>query len=236
MYVPSIVFIIAGIVVFIYIFGKRQDFKNYEYIPHMRRLLDLMGWEQEFNEYWKKNRNLSEYKALKNYFTRSRLSEALEMERKSNETQKYHEEERKRAYTLDRIYAYQYENFVFSLFAPLAVFNEYENKWELTPFLNSTDERATNIIKLPEKYVIHKIASEYQLSDREALNRFNEFCSKHLLHYNNVGHWCELGLILEEYPNIVSANDMNLTKWIEKYGQPVSREQRLEEIRPYMID
>ena len=134
---------------------------------------------------------------------------------------------------MKRVYAYEHEDFIYSLFAPLALYDDYEKKWILPPAIRTSEGVRGNIVKLPEEYIIHRISVQYNLTEEDALNRLKEFVTKGLLHHNDLGHWCELGITLDLYPNIISDNDMNLSKWIEKYGKPVTKEQRLAEAEPY---
>lgn len=214
-------------------FLAKEDKKNYEELPYMRRLIMRLGWEDDFSAFRKEHPNYGEYKAFRKFFTTERIEFAKEQEKKWEESDKYWAEEMKKTYTLKRIFAYQYEDFLFSLFAPLALYDDYEKKWDFIPAISTPEGVKGVIIHLPEDYVIYRIAKEYNLSEEDAHSRFKELVDNWCIHFNNIGHWCELGSVLTTHAGVVSANDMNISKWIELHGQTITREQLLAESEPF---
>ena len=139
------------------------------------------------------------------------------------EEQKKEELERKKK-VIRRTFSYQYENILFEIFAPYATKMKYEikgQKWEIR--IGQT---------LPNDFVISEISRLLGISLEKANELFMEFEKNNMLSINTIytyqkwrkGDRCSLGGLLLYDWNIISNEDMNLTKWIEQHPDRESKE------------
>ena len=231
-YIPGYIFALVAGGVVLYKYLSKQDKERSE-LPHLRQTIEQMGWGEEFEAFKKEHPNYSEYKAYEKFLTPEKKEQVEQAEKHREEAEKYFEEKQKKENIMNRIYGYQYEDFLFSLFAPLATYNDKDKQWDLYPFINTAEGLKGVVTTLPESYVLYRIASEFKLSENDSRKLFKELVQHKCLFYNEYGDYCELGRVLTTEYDIVSANDMNISKWIEKHGQPMTREVLLKESEKY---
>ena len=145
---------IGGITIFflvIYLLISNEDRKKKAY----KRYVDFLGLGDEkllFNEYFSKNKHMDYEQAVRKFY-----SKATNFERASNlmkehlETIKESEDLEKKQYTIKRVFAYEYEDFFYSLFSPYA---KYSN---LTGWSIYSDS-------IPKEYIINKLAEWKKVS------------------------------------------------------------------------
>ena len=139
---------IGGITFFffvIYLLKSNEDRKKEAY----KRYVDFLGLGDEkllFNEYFSQNKHMAYEQAVRKFY-----SKATNYERASNlmkehlETIKEIDDLEKKQYTIKRVFAYDYEDFFYSLFSPYA---KYSN---LTGWSIYSDS-------IPKDYIINKLA------------------------------------------------------------------------------
>jgi len=224
---------IGGITIFflvIYLFISNEDRKKEAY----KRYVDFLGLGDEkllFNEYFSQNKHMAYEQAVRKFY-----SKATNFERANNlmkehlETIKESDDLEKKKYTIKRVFAYEYEDFFYSLFSPYA---KYSN---LTGWSIYSDS-------IPKEYIINKLAEWKKVSINEIGDLFEKCVENELIHgdfkelsikmhsqdHYSYKNYC-LGLTLTRYANIISDSDMNIHKWIEKNGQRETLEELKEEI------
>lgn len=216
-----ILFIVAILGFLLYLFINDRNSESE--VPHYRQLLQYMSWENDFESFRREHQGYTEYRALKEFFTPARMEIALAEEERREKAKHFFSEEAKKESIMNRIYGYEYEDFLFSLFAPFAIFDDYNKNWKLPA---QSD--------LPFDYVVYRIEKEYNLPKKEATLRLWDFEKKRLLFCFLNNKWCSLGSTLKETPNIVSENDSNLSTWIKKNGMPMTREQLKTDFSSYL--
>ena len=209
---------ILGFLLYLFVMDRNSESE----VPHYRQLLQHMSWERDFESFHREHQGYTEYRALKEFFTPARMEIALAEEERREKANHFFSEEAKKERIMNRIYGYEYEGFLFSLFAPFAIFDDYSKNWKL-PAQSA----------LPFDYVVYRIGKEYNFSKQEATLRLWDFEKKRLLFCFVNNKWCSLGSTLKETPNIVSANDLNLSSWIERNGKPMTAEQLKADFLPY---
>lgn len=224
---------IGGITIFflvIYLLISNEDRKKEAY----KRYVDFLGLGDEkllFNEYFSQNKHMAYEQAVRKFY-----SKATNYERASNlmkehlETIKECDDLEKKQYTIKRVFAYDYEDFFYSLFSPYA---KYSNHTGWSIYSDS----------IPKEYIINKLAEWKRVSINEIDDLFEKCVENELIHgdykelslkmhskdHYSYKNYC-LGLTLTRYANIVSDSDMNINKWIEKNGQRETLEELEEEI------
>lgn len=128
-----------------------------------------------------------------------------EMQRRKEEWQR-----NKEYYTRLRVPAYEYEDFAFSVVAPYA---QYVKGWHSAFSYISKEE------------LLHKIKEYPAFKDRQVSEVFDTLIVKEIFNYNTHNNMYSLGAVLESYANVISNDDMNLTKWIERHPEVRKREE-----------
>jgi hypothetical protein len=200
-------------IILILILRKHED--NNNEINHLRNLAAQDGG-LEFDEFLKKHRGLSYERALREYYKDpKKLAEAEENKKRRDENNRKFEELQKKENTINRVYAYKYEDFIFSLFSPFASYTSYNNEWRIPHD------------SLPENYVVHRMK---EISSEHTYSLFREFLKKGLLYRHYKTTKISIGGTLSFYANIISEEDMNMDKWIKKNGQSQSKEELLADV------
>ena len=177
-----------------------------------------------FDEFYRQHSSLSKDKALKLFYSIPENYNRAEKIRKENVL--------RNTFAEKRVYAREHDNFIFSLFAPLAEKTE-SSQWTI---LNGS---------IPDFYIKYKIAEFYKIRKEDANKMFEEFVENNLLmrdfdFFNNelvYSYKCyTIGLTLSIYANIVNKGDLNLSKWIEKNGKSKSKKELLDEIKNTIIN
>lgn len=179
------------------------------------------------------------YKPIDSYEGKKELRKILsdpEVRRKAEERRnedikrKQKEADLKRKDTIiKRTFSYRYEIILYEIFAPYARKKNIEHNgqiWEI-PFGKT----------LENSYVISEISRLLALSSEEANKLFWEFEKNDMLHVDNEyiengtilgervkSDRCSFGSLLQYDWNIISNEDMNLSKWIEQHPDRESKD------------
>jgi hypothetical protein len=140
--------------------------------------------------------------------------------KKMEEATKTIEERTRKEYTIKRVYAYKYEDFILSLYSPFSVYSSSGHVW-----LIPSDDDA-----LPERYVVHKMR---EISKDNPYTLFREFLKNDLLRINGLTNMVSLGHLFQYHADVISKEDMDMNKWIAKNGQSQSKEELLAEVETY---
>lgn len=215
---------ILGVIVFVVasVIKNNEEAKQY-----YKQLLKESGLKGEFDAFVEKVRlsgnYYSDYKFLKKFFSEgNRENEALKR-REQNLIQKakFEKEELTRT-VLSRRFAYDYDDFLFSLFSPLAVLSN--GKWELK-----------NDYKIIEgAYLVRKLIKEKKLSSiEEAEKIIKELMENRCLYETKDTYedYYTLGSTLTFDAKVISESDNDLDSWIKKNGQSMTREELINDIK-----
>ena len=214
-------------------FASSTDKKNL-LVTRMKKLLWVAHLEDEFSEYWTAHSNKSEYQALKGFFTEDTIKYALEKEQEKEESDAFFREEEKKRNIIMRVWCYKYEDFIFHLFAPLCEYNQVKGEWDI-PFSYSSS--------VPMDYLIFRTIDVVWRSKESSKSEYYESITKQALwedceslvkdfkrngliySFKKDGkEYCTLGNTLTLNWDIVSGNDMNLSKWIKINGEPTEED------------
>lgn len=210
--------ILAVIAIVGYWLLNREDNKRIETV-HLRK---LAAQDSDFEKFWKVHNNLTYEQALRAFYKDpKKLAEAEEEQKRKEELHRKFEERAKKENTIKRVYAYKYEDFVFSLFSPFAQYSAIRKEWD-EPYLSDV---------LPENYILHKMK---EIGSEDTYGLYCEFLKNDLLHrdINNTKR-VSLGFVLSTYANVISEEDMNMDKWIKKNGQSRTKEELLADVDAY---
>lgn len=206
---------------------EKRDKEAQEYL----KLLDTnFSLKEEFQRYRSRHRDWTVNKCARKFFDEpGRLEQAYKEKEEQERILRKIEDERNKEYIVKRVYAYKYEDFLFSLYSPLAWFSKGSNEW-LPPIAG----------RLPKEYVKYRM-KEAGLEIVEDL--YNEFIQNDLLKMeyrhqgtsNQIELGCELGYTLTNYANVISEDDNNIDKWIKKHGQSMNEEKLLKDIDTYNL-
>lgn len=184
-----------------------------------RQLVVKSGELFEFERFCKSHPELSHKQALLKYYEDEDVrNEAIKKAQKHIQLEKEWEDKANRERSIKRVFAYKYENFIFSLFSPLAKKSEFNNEeWECKG-------------SLPLCYVTHKMQEEYGTEESNSL--FQQFIDNKLIRRGSYSNFDNiyLGDILEMYYNVISDDDLNMSNYIKKYGRRCSYDELQAEI------
>lgn len=169
-------------------------------------------------------------KELRRILSDPEIRKKAEAKRQDEREKKQKEEDlKRRELIIKRTFSYKYENILYEVFAPYATKRviEYDGqKWELR--LGKT---------LDNVFVISEISRIAGLPKDKATELFEDFVKndmleiglKHINDYTVLGKWvrderCSLGNLLLYDWNIISNEDMNLSKWIEMHPDRESKD------------
>ena len=114
-------------------------------------------------------------------------------------------------------FAYEYEDFVFSIFTPYA--SKIGNKWTCV------------LVELPRDVIISRIEEDKKFQGKDAEEILKLLVEKEIIDEYPSSKYKEgtltekkdwtykLGATLDEYANVISEEDLNIDKWIEQNGQ-----------------
>lgn len=195
----------------------RENYKRNE-TEHLRQLVAMDG---NFDKFWETHNNLTYEQALRAFYKDpKKLAEAEEKKKRRDESKRKWDMLVKKEKTIKRVYAYKYEDFVFSLFSPLASYCSIGKEW----FEPSTSNG------LPENYVLHRMK---ELDSVNTYGLYCEFLKNDLFYKDCKTKKVGLGSVLSTYANIISEEDMNMDKWIKKNGQTQSERELLADVNAY---
>ncbi len=214
-------------------------------LKYLRHIMNMLMLSREYEVFF--NNNYPEYSSdiiLLRFFNKSRLGSCLAIWQQHEELKKEREDLYRKEYTLKRVFAYKYENFVYSLYSPLAYKRikwwEDDKTVEYSFGLYSEDTSEC----LPKEFILEKMVDASICSVNNASSLFDDFVNNELIRevvsFNKGKQVLEktgmyrIGSTLDTNANIISENDMNITKWIEINGQPNSKEQLMKEVEPFL--
>lgn len=216
----GVIAIIALALYMLFIRLKNQESKA----EAIRKLITESGDSFEYEKFWRIHPELSDKQSLlKFYDSEKKITEAIKRAEERKQSNNFYEDLSKKGKIIKRVFAYQYEKFIFSVFSPLAQKKESKDnaeKWECTGYL-------------PEKYLLRKIKEEYNLTDEDAMSLLVQFANNDLIHSfseNNTDKSIKIGHILDLYHNVVCDSDLNIDKYIKEFGQRCTYEELRAEI------
>ena len=201
---------------FLYLYMKKDQEKD----DHYRELAYIIGHKEICNEYARESIKgpLSGYKKsrftepsidqISNYFKSHpvKLAEAEKAFKEREKSRREYAEFRKREIIKSRVFAYDYEDMLFQIYAPEAL--DYGDSWSPR--------------SLPKDYILQRIAEIMNVSTVEASIICDKLIEKKVL-YN----WGGINLspmLWDDHNykdpqwNVVSNLDMTLTKWMDAHG------------------
>jgi len=186
-----------------------------------RQLIVKSGDSFEFEKFCKMHPELPHQQALLEFYKdKDKKNEAIKQAKENIKREHEIEDKLNREYTIKRVFAYKYERFVLSLYSPLAKQSKGsidDEEWECSE-------------SLPSFYLLHKLKQEYGEIEGDSL--FDQFIENDLIssHYGTNSSYY-LGSILGIHYNVVSDADLNMTKYIEQYGQRCTYDELQSEIK-----
>lgn len=227
--------ILAVIFGLFYLLLSNEGRKQHE-ADFYEKFLDLGNESSRFRDFCYDNSHYSREQALRKYYSISEnYDRAQKLLDEKNKLMKEAEDRLKKEYIMKRIYAYQYEDFIFSVFSPLAIYEGQD--WSL--FAAS----------LPYFYIVQKLAEYKKINIEDAGALFEDFVNNELVwghesykykkkdvnapQIRKKDEKIDIGMTLSKYANVISDSDMNITNWINKNGQSMTREQLEKEIEEY---
>ncbi len=215
---------LLGVASFLLISAEEKHEKEAQ--EYLKLIDDTLTIKEAFRHYRSSHQEWSIKKCVRKFFAEpERLEQAYQEKNERDEVLRKKEDERRKEFVLKRVYAYKYEDFLFSLFSPLAKKDRPEGNWYLL------------LGRLPAKYIKYRMQRE-GYDNVEGL--FAEFVKQDLLfpivfhsgmHENRDEY--ELGFTLCNYANVISDEDNNLDKWIKKHGQTMSKEMLWDDLSTY---
>ena len=193
--------------------------KKEDKINHYKELLSCNSdLRNDFNSFRASHDGMNYENALRIFFAdNERLNEAVQYKQHSDYIHYLSEESVKKSITIMRVFGYQYEEFLFSLYSPLAQKSNYDSSiWDM-PY----------DALLPEYYIIDKM-KEVGYSNVHEL--FQDFLKNELLSRDRATHQYTIGTTLTLYANYLSKEDNNIDKWIKKHGQSSTKEELMRDI------
>lgn len=211
MYIPESILIFIFLAVVVIVFYVRETSKS-NFIHYWKKQINesSLNVKDDFSNYFEKHCNtMSEYKIYKSYLTEARQKKVLDGVKECQERDKRLEDFTKKEFIPKRVFAYEYEDFLFSLFSSTYVYFDFYGEWSgYCP----EDKMIT------EDYILEKIISQYNLSKEEARALFLTFLKNDLICSNRTNNKFKLGATLTTHANIISLQDMNVDKWMKKQG------------------
>lgn len=192
-----------------YLFYQRKRDEKTE------RLRDLAEYvNDEFMTFQDEHENYSEAKALRVFFSNSRIHlKALKLQREDEQMKKNDEDEIKKNYIKNRVFAYDYEETIFEIFSKTAYYfiPQYP-----------TEKIVYHYGDIKKDEFVEELSSKLKLSKDEAESLFNVFLNRQLIFMDRFEK-CGIGYTLKLYWNIVSPNDLNFTRWVEAHPEIKSK-------------
>ena len=192
------VFLVFPLIGLSYLFYQRKKDKETE------RLRELVGYvNDEFVTFQDEHENYSETKALRIFFSNSRVHlKALKLQSEDEQMKKNDEDEIKKYHIKNRVFAYDYEETIYEIFSKTAYYfiPQYP-----------TEKIVYHYGDIKKDEFIEELSSRLKLSKDEAERLFNVFLNKQLIFKDNFDN-CGIGSTLELYWNVVSPNDFNFSR------------------------
>lgn len=169
-------------------------------------------------------------KELRKILSDSDIRKKAEERRNKYQEEKRKEEDKTRKdKIIKRTFSYKYEDALYEIFAPYAIKREYEYNGQIWsyPFYK----------RLENDFVISELSRILSLSQEEAKKLFDQLEKNDLIDIDSKliqdgtlggklikADRCELGSLLKYDWNIISQEDMNLSKWIEQHPNRETKE------------
>lgn len=176
--------------------------------------------------YWDKKKSYDDNikKILSDPEVRKIAEEARE---KAIKQKQKDEDKRRKEDILNRTFSYKYENVIFEIFAPFANKKKYpsrnEEEWECTE-------------RLEVEFIKNELMRLCNVTYEDAEELITKFEQHKLLTFFTRGKKkCFYGNTLKYDWNIISDEDMNLSKWIQQHPGRESRESAESRRKPYDI-
>ena len=212
-----------------YLLLSNEDKKKHD-AEYFEKYLDLGDESRLFRSFYNKHTNLSREQALRKFYSdEANYSRAQKLMDEHNEWKKEFDDKQERKYTIKRVFSYQYEDFIFSLYSPLASYHVMTG-W------------TCSLKSLPRNYIIKKLAEHQHLNNEQARSLFEKFVENELISgdiqetFSKNKYECDnydMGLTLTMFVHVVNDSDMDINKWIEKNGQSMTKEELEKELRDY---
>lgn len=213
----------------LFLFLSNEDKKKHE-ADYYKKFLDLGDESRLFKSFYYEHTNLSFEQALRKFYSdEANLSRAQKLMDDHNEWKKEFDDKQKREYTIKRVFSYQYEDFIYSLYSPLASYHVMTG-W------------TCSLRSLPRNYIVKKLAEHQHLNNEQAHSLFEKFVENELIsgdieerirkNENECDNY-DMGLTLTMFVHVVNDSDMDINKWIEKNGQSMTRDELEKELRDY---
>ena len=213
--------LLAIIALIIYLIYRKSetDEQRADYLGKL--LVGNYSLEKEFEVFYRDHKGWSYDAALRKFFEDPvRLQNAEQVKKNNDQERHIIKEQIKKEYTINRVFAYDYESFLYSLYSPLAEYYDYIKQW-----------RVSFNARFPKSYICYKM----ELEGFEDVNGlFQAFCDKDLLFKGKDESGYTLGSTLTKYANVVSDQDTNIDKWIKEHGQSMTKEELVEDERRVM--
>lgn len=205
MYIPEevigIITIIAIGVLLLLRLSKQED-----YVIKWRSIIHHSDYSYEFDHFRNNNRRFNERQAIKHFLTPTRKQKVLDSYNKHVKSAKEWEDQSNKEKIKRRVFSYEYEDLIYSLFSDQAQKNKYSGEWEIP--ISSY---------IPENKIITEIKHYYNINDQEAHSKLKLLVDKGLLDNHLYGDKYDMGSILKYNPNIISESDMNFNKWMNTH-------------------
>ena len=203
------IFIVIPLFGLVFLFYQRKRDEKTEH------LLDLAEYvNDEFMTFQDEHENYSETKALRKFFSNSRVRlKALKLRSEHEQKKKNYEDEIDKYHIKNRVFAYDYEETIYEIFSKTANYFIPQYPKEKIVYHYSH-------IKKDE--FVEELSSKLKLSKDEAESLFNVFLNKQSIFKDNFDN-CGIGSTLELYWNVVSPNDFNFSRWIEAHPEIKSK-------------
>lgn len=132
-----------------------------------------------------------------------------------NEEKQKESDLRRKDAIIKRTFSYKYENVVYEIFAPFAYKVQYDYKgqyWHIGEML-------------PKTFIISEISRILEIPNEDADQLLSVFIENDMISGCLAEEgMCELGSLLEYDWDIISSQDMSLTKWIEQHPNRETKE------------
>ena len=203
MYIPGEVIGIIALVAIFFICVLRYNNKD-NYTRDWNHIINQSDYSYEYEQFRNNNRNYSEKQAIKHFIANKGEQNILDSYNKRLNYKKELKDEYNKELIKERVFSYQYEDLIFSMFSKFAK-KEY-GSWRLP--LSTY---------LSEEYVLSHIKSYYNIGDNEANDILNILVNNKLLDNHLYKDKYEMGHVLACNPNIISESDMNFNKWVNSH-------------------
>lgn len=211
-----VIFVFLGlpIIGLVCVFYQTKKNKKTE---HLKSLVEYVY--DEYMTFQDEHENYSEAKALRRFFSNTRIyKKAIELQREDENIRKGHEYEFKKRNIKNRVYAYDYEETIYDIFSKTAYYFTPEYPTEKIDY---------HYGDIKKDVFIEELSSKLKLSKDEAESLFNEFLKRLLVMMNRNGT-CRIGYTLDLYWNVVSPNDLNFTRWIEAHPEIKVKSEKID--------